>query len=99
MGYMVHNGKRLIFLTHRCPIEYLCLSLHRLILNFIDMVQNVFTFCKAIEKRDNAVALDFSEEITKLNKEGWVVKQISTTSFKFDSCEYYAISVLAEKAV
>ena len=36
MGYMVHNGKRLIFLTHRCPIEYFCLSLHRLILNFID---------------------------------------------------------------
>lgn len=36
MGYMVHNGKRLIliFLTHRCPIEYFCLSLHRLILNF-----------------------------------------------------------------
>lgn len=63
------------------------------------MVQNVFTFCKAIEKRDNAVALDFSEEITKLNKEGWVVKQISATSFVKGSREYYAISVLAEKAV
>lgn len=38
MGLLVHNGKRLIliFLTHRCPIEYFCLSLHRLILNFID---------------------------------------------------------------
>ena len=63
------------------------------------MVQNVFTFCKAIEKHDNAVALDFSEEITTLNEEDWIVKQISTTSFVKGSCEYYAISVLAEKAV
>lgn len=63
------------------------------------MEQNVFTFCKAIEKCNNAVAVDFSEEITKLNEEDWIVKQISTTSFKFDSSEYYAISVLAEKAV
>lgn len=63
------------------------------------MVQNVFTFCKAIEKRDNAIALDFSEEITKLNEEDWIVKQISTTSFEKGSSEYYAISVLAEKAV
>lgn len=63
------------------------------------MVQNVFTFCKAIEKRDNAVALDFSEEITKLNEDDWIVKQISATSFVKGSSEYYAISVLAEKAV
>lgn len=63
------------------------------------MEQNVFTFCKAIEKRDNAVALDFNEEITKLNKEGWLVKQISTTSFVKGSSEFYAISVLAEKGI
>lgn len=63
------------------------------------MVQNVFTFCKAIEKRDNAVALDFSEEITKLNEDGWIVKQISTTSFVKGSSEFYAISVLAEKGI
>ena len=63
------------------------------------MEQNVFTFCKAIEKCNNAVAVDFSEEITKLNKEGWLVKQISTTSFVKSSSEFYAISVLAEKGI
>lgn len=63
------------------------------------MVQNVFTFCKAIEKCSNAVALDFSTEITKLNEDGWIAKQISTTSFEKDGSEFYAISVLAEKVV
>lgn len=63
------------------------------------MQQNVFTFCKAIDVRNNAIALDFTEEITALNKEGWVVKQISTTSLEKGSHKFYAISVLAEKVV
>lgn len=62
------------------------------------MVQNVFTFCKPIALCENEVALNFTNEITQLNDEGWIVKQISTTSFEKCGNKFYSISVLAEKS-
>lgn len=38
------------------------------------MVQNVFTICKKVDKVAASVTFDFSEEVSNITNQGWVVK-------------------------
>ncbi len=60
------------------------------------MVQNVFTFTRRL--RGVNEERDFGSSISKLANEGWIVKQISSTTFIHGSSPFIAVTVLAEKS-
>ena len=45
------------------------------------MVQNVFTICKKVDKVAASVTFDFSEEVSNITNQGWVVKQVFQSTF------------------
>lgn len=79
-------------------LNIFCLSLHRLILILYIMVQNVFTFTHRFVCKAEGELHDFSSTISKLANEGWIVKQISSTTYSHGSSSFIAVTVLAEKS-
>lgn len=61
------------------------------------MVQNVFTFTHRLNGRSGEEH-DFGSSISKLANEGWIVKQISSTTYIRGSSSFIVVTVLAEKS-
>lgn len=62
------------------------------------MVQNVFTFTHRLIGKSSGEEHDFGSFISKLANEGWIVKQISSTTYTHGSSSFIAVTVLAEKS-
>lgn len=61
------------------------------------MVQNVFTICKKVDKVDSSVTFDFSEEVSNITNQGWVVKQVFQSTLTQNGYPYISVTLLAEK--
>ena len=61
------------------------------------MVQNVFTICKKVDRVAASVTFDFSEEVSNITNQGWVVKQVFQSSFVQNGNPYISVTLLAEK--
>lgn len=62
------------------------------------MVQNVFTFTHRLIGKLSGEEHDFGSSISKLANEGWIVKQISSTTYTHGSSSFIVVTVLAEKS-
>lgn len=61
------------------------------------MIQNVFTFTHPLNGKTQGMEFDFAESIQHLSNEGWIVKQVSTSTYTQANAPYIAVTVLAEK--
>ena len=106
----IKEGKSYLFL--KCRISNLTkdkivpllfyLSLLRRISNFINMQQRIITISQRFKVMDQ-YAMNLDEVTTNLNKEGWTIKQVVSTTFEHrfqngNSFPVLVISLLVEKA-
>lgn len=62
------------------------------------MVQNVFTICKKVDKVTSSFTFDFSEDVSKITNQGWVIKQVFQNTLTQNGHPYISVTLLTEKS-
>lgn len=62
------------------------------------MKQNVITFSHKANQNGETMRFDFSKEISQLNADGWIVKQVAPSVAPINGNFCVSITVLAEKS-
>lgn len=61
------------------------------------MVQNIFTICKKVATVGSSMTFDFSEEVSYITNQGWVIKQVFQNTLTLNGHSYISVTLLAEK--
>lgn len=62
------------------------------------MVQNVFTICKKVDTVNSSMTFDFSEEVSSITNQGWVIKQVFQNTLTLNGHSYISVTFLSEKS-
>lgn len=62
------------------------------------MVQNIFTICKKVATVGSSMTFDFSEEVSNITNQGWVIKQVFQNTLTLNGHSYISVTFLAEKS-